>query len=183
MRILAALALCIASLVAPAHAQQQQRPAPPPTNPEFLKQLDQDIWKPFVAAFAAGKPEDYFALHSSAFVRAMGDAKRVEPREAWLKGTRGMFKHFSERNIKPAISFRFLERLSNGEAASERGIFEFTTTDAKGESRRAYGKFHVISRKEDGRWKILVDYDSNEKGTITRETFMAAHAPDDYAKY
>ena len=182
MRLLASLAVCIASLVASAQAQQQ-RAAPPPTNPEFLKQLDRDIWKPFVAAFAAGKPEDYFALHSSAFVRAMGDAKRVEPREAWLKGTRGMFKHFSERNIKPAISFRFLERLSNGEAASERGIFEFVTTDAKGESRRAYGKFHVISRKEDGRWKILVDYDSNEGGSITRESFMAAHAPDDYARY
>lgn len=181
MRLLAALAVVLASLLP--HAQAQQRPAPAPTSPELLRELDRDIWKPFVAAFAAGSADDYFALHSASLVRVMGDAKRVEPRDAWTKGTRGMFKHFAERGIKPSISFRFLERLANGEAASERGIFEFTTVDAKGEARRAYGKFHVISRKEGGRWKILVDYDSNERGTITRETFLAAHAPGDYARY
>ena len=181
MRLIAAFAVVLASLLAPAAAQQRQAPAP--TNPEHLRELDRDIWKPFVEAFAAGKPDDYFALHSSGFVRAMGDAKRVEPRDAWIKGTRGMFKHFADRGIRPSIAFRFLERLANPEAASERGIFEFTTVDAKGETRRAYGKFHVISRKEDGRWKILVDYDSNERGTITRETFLAAHEPGDYARY
>lgn len=182
MRPFAALAFAFACLVAfPAAAQQ--RPAPAPANPEILRELDRDIWKPFAEAFAAGKPEDYFALHSPAFIRAMGDARRVEPREAWMKGTRGMFKSFADRGIKPSIAFRFLERLANSESASERGIFEFTMADAKGEPRRSYGKFHVFSRKEDGRWRILVDYDSSEGGTITRDTFLAAHAPEDYARY
>ena len=180
MRLLAALVV-LASFVLP--AQAQQRPGPAPTNPEYLRELDREIWKPFVAAFAAGKAEDYFALHSDGFVRVMADARRVEPREAWMTGTRGMFRHFAERGIKPSITFRFMERLANGQSASERGIFEFTTTDAKGATRRAYGKFHVISRKEGGRWRILVDYDSNEGGTVNRDTFLAAHAPDDYARY
>ena len=181
MRTILGLAFVLLICVLPAHAQQ--RAAPKPTDPQLLLELDRDIWAPFVAAFAAGRADDFIALHSRSLVRAMGDAKRVEPLERWLKGTQGMFKSFADRGTKAAISFRFLERLANPEAASERGIFEFTMTDAQGAARTTYGKFHVISRKEEGRWKILVDYDSSEGGTIGRESFLAAHAPDDYARY
>lgn len=41
----------------------------------------------------------------------------------------------------------------------------------------------VLVRKEQGRWKIAVDYDSSEGGTIDEASFRAAHAMDDYAKY
>jgi hypothetical protein len=32
-----------------------------------------------------------------------------------------------------------------------------------GEKRTGYGKFHVLLRKENGTWKILMDADANEK--------------------
>jgi ketosteroid isomerase-like protein len=182
MRPILACLLCLA-LLAPAPSIAQGRPAPKPTDPELLRELDRDVWRPFAAAFAAGRADDYLALHSRSFIRAMGDAKRVEPVEAWMKGTRGMFKSFADRGTHASIAFRFLERLANAEAASERGVFQFTMTDAQGKSRVTYGRFHVISRKEEGRWKILVDYDSSEGGTIDQASFLAAHAPDDYGRY
>ena len=50
------------------------------------------------------------------------------------------------------------------------------TISAAGEKRESFGKFHVVLRKEGGTWKILVDSDSNEGGTITADLFMAAKA-------
>lgn len=160
-----------------------QAPAPKSTSPDTLKELDRDIWLPFIKAYGEGNPDGYIALHSKSFVRPMGDVKRIDTYDEWNRGTRNMFKSFAERGIKGSIQFRFLERFANVEAASERGIYEFTSINAKGETRKAYGKFHVISRKEDGKWKILVDYDSTEGRSINEESFKAAHAQDDYAKY
>lgn len=171
-------ALLLHPLAAPAQA-----PVPQSTSPEVLKALDRDVWLPFAKAFAEGDAEGYIALHSKAFVRPMGDAKRIDTYDQWAAGTRAMFKALADRGGKLRIRFRFLERFANAESASERGIYETTSVNAKGESRKGYGKFHVISRKEDGRWRILVDYDSSEGRSIDEAAFNAAHAPDDYAKY
>lgn len=160
-----------------------QMPAPKPANPETLKAIDQEVWLPFIQAYAEGKADDYIALHSKNLVRPIGDAKRIDPYDRWAANTRGMFKSFADRGTKAAIDFRFLERFANDDTASERGIFEFSVTNAKGETQKFYGKFHVILRKEDGKWKILMDYDSSEGRTINAESFMAAHARTDYAKY
>jgi hypothetical protein len=160
-----------------------QAPAAKSTSPEVLKELDRDIWLPFIKAYGEGNPDGYIALHSKSFVRPMGDIKRIDTYEQWSNGTRAMFKSFADRGSKTSIQFRFLERFANAESASERGIYEFTSINAKGETRKTYGKFHVISRKEDGKWKILVDYDSTEGRSIDEAAFKAAYAQDDYAKY
>jgi hypothetical protein len=162
---------------------QAQMPAPKPADPAVLKSIDQEIWLPFIKAFATGNADEYIGLHSKNLIRPMGDAKRIEPYDRWTGGTRGMFKSFAERGTKVAIEFRFLERFANEDTASERGIFEFSMTNAKGETQKSYGKFHVILKKEDGKWKILMDYDSSEGRTINAESFKAAHAMADHAKY
>lgn len=174
--------LCLFATLIPLVAVAQM-PAPKPANPEILKAIDQDIWLPFIKAFAEGDAGGYIALHSKDLIRPMGDAKRIEPYDKWTAGTRGMFKSFAERGTKIAIDFRFLERIANEDTASERGIFEFSMTNAKGETQKSYGKFHVILKKVAGTWKILMDYDSSEGRTINAESFKAAHALTDHAKY
>lgn len=160
-----------------------QMPAPKPANPDTLKAIDQDVWLPFIQAFSEGNADAYIGLHSKHLIRPMGDAKRIEPYDKWSAGTRGMFKSFADRGTKVGIDFRFLERIANDDTASERGIFEFSLTNPKGETQKSYGKFHVILRKDEGKWKILMDYDSSEGRSIGAETFKAAHAMTDYAKY
>jgi hypothetical protein len=173
--LLAALAVSLA-----AHAQQ---PAPKPADPEILKALDRGIWQPFVRAYGEHKADDYIALHSRQLVRVSAEQKSIDPYDLWIERTRAMFKSFADRNRRFAIAFRFTERIANADTASERGIFEFSVLAPNAEPRRFYGKFHVLSRKEDGRWKILSDYDSREGGTIDAASFAAAHAPEDYARY
>ena len=178
-RFLAAIAIAWLPLAALA----QGAPAPKPADPALLAELERDIWDPFVQAFAENSPELWVAVHSTDFIRVMGDARRVEPKDKYFAGMGGMLKSFAERGIKSGIAFRFTERIVSPAAASERGIFEFATTNAAGNTRKSYGKFHVVSRKEGGRWKILVDYDSNEGGTINEASFLAAHAASDYSRY
>ena len=47
----------------------------------------------------------------------------------------------------------------------------------------AYGKFHVFLRKENGVWKILTDYDSDEGGKVGEADYKAAAAVDDFSKF
>ena len=164
-------------------AAASQQPPPKPADPELLRALDREIWDPFVAAFAAGRADDYIALHSRSLVRVLGNAKRIEPYDQWAASTRAMFRSFADKGTAVAIRFRFTERIAGNDAASERGVFEFSMTPAGSEARRFHGRFHVLSRREDGRWKILSDYDSREGGTIDAASFAAAHAPKDYARY
>jgi ketosteroid isomerase-like protein len=46
-----------------------------------------------------------------------------------------------------------------------------------GEERVRYTRFEMVLRKEGGKWKILVDQDTSEGGTITEAMFDAATKP------
>jgi hypothetical protein len=61
---------------------------------------------------------------------------------------------------------RFIQRIASTDKAFEVGYYKSTSTNTTtGEKRSGYGKFHVLLRKENGVWKILMDADANEKRT------------------
>jgi hypothetical protein len=149
----------------------------------LLEELNCQIWIPFSDAYASGNPEPYLALHSPKLIRGEGNQKRVMNLVQYADAIRQAFQHWKAEGARPAVQFRFVERIVSEEAASERGIFQFHLTSATGEQRTFYGKFHVIARKEQGRWKILLDYDSSEGGTITEATYAAAHAMEEVERF
>lgn len=174
----ALLALALAGAVA-----AQAQPARQPADPALLRELERDIWQPFVAAQAASDVEAYIALHSPSLVRASADARQVQTHADWAAHTRALWKSMTERGRRAEISFRFIERLAAADAASERGVYALTLHGAPGGPRSFHGQFHVISRKEGGRWRIVVDYDSSEGGRIDAAAFQAAFAAEDHARY
>lgn len=177
-------ALATLLLLVPAIALAQRPPsAPQPTNPAILKAIDADIWVPYSKAFAEGKVNDYIALHSKSLLRVMGDLKFVDPYDGFVKNMQEMFDSLKQQNARVSIQFRFTERIANQDTASERGIYEFVMTDAKGKVTKNYSRFHNFLKKEGGKWKIVMDYDNGEKGTVTAAAYRAAFARDDYAKY
>ena len=62
----------------------------------------------------------------------------------------------------------------NENLAVEVGIFKYTHTNNEGVAKNYFGRFHVVLRKEEGTWKILVDTDSSEGNTISEKDFLAA---------
>ncbi len=164
-------------------ASAQPMPAPRPADPARLAELDRDLWRPFSAAYAARDADAYFALHTEDLVRVVSDLKTVQTPAQWRAATEAMFRQMTARREQVAIDFRFTERLVGADAASERGVYRFTITAPGGQVQRFYGRFHTVARRQQGRWKIALDYDSSERGAVDEAAFLAAHAMDDHARF
>lgn len=140
--------------------------------------INEQIWKPFTKAIMAQDVSVFVALHSSDLVRAEINGNKVMGWEEYKKsmeaGWPGWKESIHKNNIKYTFELRFIDRISNGKLAYEVGYFKNETISASGEKHESFGKFHVALRKEGNTWKILVDSDSNEGGTITRDQFLTA---------
>jgi len=111
------------------------------------------------------------AVHSKDLVRSSRDDKGVYNYDQYKKQNElGDQRSKSKRSIE----LHFLERLASENQAYEVGVYKTTMVNNNGESRSFYGKFHVVMRKENGIWKILVDSDSSENGTIGEDDFLEA---------
>lgn len=154
------------------------------TNTDYLKEINRDIWLPFIEAYGTLNMEKYKSLQSEDFIRAEGNDKRLPTYKDYFNNVDSWFADMKKEGRKLAIAFRFTERFANGKVASERGIYELKSFDANGkETWKGYGKFHVFMRKIEGIWKIVVDYDSTEGNTIDEKAYLAAFATDDFEKY
>jgi ketosteroid isomerase-like protein len=139
--------------------------------------IDIQVWKPFTKAIMNQDVNAFVAVHSKDLVRAERNQKKVMGLDEYRKGMETGWPGWKESIQKSKTTYtfelRFTERISNGSVAYEVGYFKNESIGPNGK-RVSYGKFQVALRKEEGIWKILVDSDSNEGGTITEEMFQAA---------
>lgn len=178
--------LFLIALAALAPVLSAQEPAPAPVvrqNPQLLAELNRDLWMPFTESYADQEAEAYVALLAPEFIRVDGDRKGVRNFAEYTTAIRRTFAGWLDREEKAGISFRFFERIVRGDLASERGVYELTLADNDGNVERIYGQFHVLARKVEGRWRMVVDYDSTENGAIDRGAFLAAAAVDDFKRF
>jgi len=149
----------------------------PPT--EFLRELNRDIWEPFRAAYARMDADAYLALHSA-------DLLRVEADEKWLGGlddyaarVRPAFAQLAAKGAVMDIDFRFTERIAAGGNASERGVYRLAVTPPGEEPRLHFAEFRTVARKHEGTWRIVLDHDHSDHGSVGVQRYTAAHALDD----
>jgi ketosteroid isomerase-like protein len=139
--------------------------------------INTQVWKPFTRAIMSQDVSAFIALHSKDVVRAELNGNRVLSYTDYLAGMEkswpGWKESIQKNNTQYIFELRFLQRISNGNLAYEVGYFK-NLSITNGQKRESYGKFQVALRKENGVWKILVDSDSNEGGTITEEMFLKA---------
>jgi ketosteroid isomerase-like protein len=115
----------------------------------------------------------FLSVHSKSLVRAPRDAKTIFGWDEYLQQLqKGQSKNPS---VVRFIELRFTERIDHDDLAFDVGIYKTTIQNKKGERDSSYGRFHVVLRKEYGIWKILVDTDSSEGGTIGEKDFLAAN--------
>jgi len=150
---------------------------------ELLHALNRDIWDTFRDAYAAQDIDAFMALNAPELIRAGGPLKEVKSFDGYAAETAQWFADLTSRGDGIAIEFRFVERIASADLASERGIFQITATRPGAPDKIFYGKFHTFARNVAGRWRVVADYDSNEGGTVTEETFLAATPIDDVAAF
>jgi len=143
----------------------------------FQKEINEQVWKPFITAFNNRDDDAFSAVHSKEVIRVSQDENRIF-------GYNEYFKKIPERekarwkDWKRNIELRFVQRIASNDKAFEVGYYKTSNTNTvTGEKRTGYGKFHVLLRKENGTWKILMDADANEK--TDEAVFMTAKPVDE----
>lgn len=143
------------------------------------KEINEQVWKPFVKTLLAHNVEGFMNLHSKDVMRVERDNGHILNFDQYKKDLNLSWPAWKQsmevEKTKSTFELRFLERTSNASQAFEVGYYKNETINAKGEKRTGYGQFHVALRKEKGVWKILVDSDSNNNRTITEAMFQNAN--------
>lgn len=162
------------------HAQARKVHIPQDSaNLRRLQEINRDVWIPFSEAYAAGDAAKYIGLHTPDLVRATGgEVPEVKDLAAYRASSERHFQWNRENGRRVEIAFRFFERVAGPAIASERGTYRYTAIDEQGQRSDYYGRFHVFLQKVDGVWKIAVDYDSDEEGSIGAMDFEAGQGID-----
>lgn len=149
-------------------------------NTDNLKAINADLWQNFTKAFEELDYNLFASLHCDNMIRVSGDAKTIKNKAEYIDGYKN---HWKDKKIHQTISFRFLERICDANKASERGIYKLTIKPNTENEKSYYGKFHVILKKENEIWKILMDYDSSEKNRINEESYLEAFDIEDFKDF
>ena len=131
------------------------------TNSELnsVAAIDRDVWIPFMAAYPALDADLALSTCSTAYIHAGGPTALAKGREAYLTDFQSFFDTVRDNGDRIDLEFRFTQRILGEGVASERGLFRMDVQPADGERRQRFGYFHVFLRVEQGRWRILTDYD------------------------
>jgi ketosteroid isomerase-like protein len=140
------------------------------------QEINDQVWKPFIQSFNDRDTKGFMAVHSKDVVRAARDGKSVMNWNEYYKQMESGDQRAKAAGSKRQLELRFTERIANKDQAVEVGIYKTTNISPDGIAKSFYGRFHVVLRKENGAWKILVDTDSSEGGSISEEDFLAAAA-------
>jgi len=143
-----------------------------------LKEINQ-VWSKFYQAFETLDYTLMADIHSKDLVRISG-GQCISDYDTYINRYKSNFAKSKENGISNNVSIRFFERINNDSVASERGIYRLIRNKDKNDEQAYYGQFHVIYKKENGQWKILMDYDSTELNTIGDEDFKRAYSIDDF---
>ena len=141
---------------------------------DLQKEINEQVWKPFIEGFTNGDTDQFMNVHSKDLVRSPRDSKSIQTWDEYYQGTKAGNERRKTSGRKSEIELRFTERIATAQQAIDVGIYKTTNIAGDGQRRSFYGRFHVVMRKESGTWKILVDTDSSEGGTISEAAFTAA---------
>lgn len=126
---------------------------------QHVREIDEQVWKPFIEAFKKNDIKLFRSLHSPQLIRVQQTSVIDYP--TYMNQYERTFGAMKEKMAHLEISFRFTRRLSDSTRAFEEGYYKTTSTLA-GNERPFYGKFTVLHVKESGKWRLLMDSDTNE---------------------
>ena len=132
--------------------------AAPSTSAETLRELDRDLWTPFVEGVSSYDDAGYLATRSRDFVMVDDRGGNFLDYDYYAVDSAQAMQQLRESGVKLSAEVRFDTRRSDGEYASERGLLRIVRVDADGRQSTGITRFHAISRKEDGRWRVLTEH-------------------------
>jgi ketosteroid isomerase-like protein len=142
---------------------------------DVQKEINEQVWKPFIKNFNEHNTAGFMAVHSKDVVRSSRDSKLVLNWDEYNRKQAAGDQQDIKEKRKRTLELRFTERINGKDRAIDVGVYKTSYLFSTGRKQDYFGRFHVVLRKEDGVWKILVDTDSSENGTIGEKEFLSAN--------
>jgi ketosteroid isomerase-like protein len=140
---------------------------------KITKEINEQVWTIFIRSVAGGEDELFKSVHSKDAVRVIQDERQILGYEQYFQKIPDSLKA-KWAHWKRTIELRFTQRISSEDKAFEVGYYKTTSTNIQtGEQRKSFGRFHVLLRKENGRWRIVMDADTGEGAS--EENFNGAN--------
>lgn len=133
--------------------------------------INRDVWYNFMQAYQDLDASLFNQIHTDDVIRVVIDQNMMFVGQEYKDRNLENFNRWNANNVKQKIEFSFYNRASKNGIAYETGIFKLTRYQGF-ESKSYYGKFHVTLKKIAGTWKIYIDSDTSESGTINEEDFL-----------
>ena len=129
---------------------------------KITKEINEQVWMTFIRSFGSGDEEQFKSVHSRDVVMVIQDDGQIFGYDQYFKKIPDSLRA-KWANWKKNIELRFTQRISGEDKAFEVGFYKTTSTNIQtGEQRKSFGRFHVLLRKENGTWKIIMDADTGE---------------------
>ena len=128
------------------------------TSEEVKKEIDQQVWQPFIKAYATQDGKLFNSIHDDNVLRASpgGILLGKEYKDRNLKS----FARGKKMGISMIFEFKFINRQAKGNVAYEVVLY-YGKLKTKNGTRKWFGEFHVVLKKINGRWQIVQDRDTN----------------------
>ena len=137
------------------------------------RDIDTQVWIPMLRGSNQFDADLFLGVLSADLVRVSVDRDEVYGMDRYSSEIRAGFARARERGLRRTTTVRFLTRTRTNTLARDTGIFRSEVTLPGGETRLTYTGFEMILRKENGRWKLLLDQDTSRGGSITEQDFLA----------
>ncbi|MBO3700302.1 nuclear transport factor 2 family protein [Roseivirga sp. E12] len=133
--------------------------------------IDKDVWLNFMQAYQDLDATLFNQIHTNDVIRVSSNNGLMFIGQEYKDRNLENFNRWNSQKVKQRIEFSFLNRAAKGNWAYEIGIYKLTRYNA-GNSQSYYGKFNVTLKKEGSTWKIFIDSDTDENGTIGEADFQ-----------
>src|SRR5919202_6876439 len=88
----------------------------------FQKEINEQVWKPFIKSFNNSDDESFKAVHSKDIIRVIQDANTILGYNEYFKKQSDSVKAKWE-SWKRNIELRFIQRIANSDKAFEVGFY------------------------------------------------------------
>jgi ketosteroid isomerase-like protein len=137
-------------------------------------EINEQVWKPFIKNFNEHNTIGFMAVHSKDVIRSPRDSKAVWNWDEYSREQAAGDQQDIKEKRKRTLELRFTERINGKGKAIDVGVYKTSYLLPDGTKQDFFGRFHVVLRQEKGIWKILVDTDSSENGTVGEKEFLSA---------
>jgi len=121
------------------------------------KEIDQNLWKPFKAAFETLDGPGLNGLYANQVLRVTPNG--IDTKNSFKEANLKRFDDYQKSKTAILLDFWFDSRNTNTDTSYEVGFYRMTLTNPE-KVNVIYGQFHIVLKKEEGQWKITQDWDT-----------------------